>query len=321
MKTNLKSLLSFLFSLLFISTFFLNKASAAFGCKQNHPDATVVNCYTYQNNAYQNCIKDAPGNPNNCYGSDPNCACDPSDPINPCYCWCCWDDRPLCPTATHTCVPSSACPDEDKSTDHICPDMTFGTVCCKNSGTLPLTCECTEQENHQCFAQPPQNPGYVYYRADNYSCDGCSAPGTTYSCYYAYNLSDGVCGNSSSCMAESSCNQGGSTNLGQLDCGPGEVCCYSEVPPLWAMFYTGPVIQNLEDIIGPASKILYSGGLVIGFFFIILAGYRLMTSQGDPQKAKEAQEQLTSAVVGTIFILLSANILRIIIKIITDIDI
>jgi len=92
-------------------------------------------------------------------------------------------------------------------------------------------------------------------------------------------------------------------------------------PPPPELVYKGPVIEKLEDIIGPASKILYSGGLVIGFFFIILSGYRLMTSQGDPQKAKEAQEQLTSAVVGTIFILLSANILRIIIKIITDIDI
>jgi len=82
-------------------------------------------------------------------------------------------------------------------------------------------------------------------------------------------------------------------------------------PP--SLIYNGPVIENLEDILGPVTRMLYYGGLAIGIFFIILSGYRLMTSEGDPQRVKGAQEQLTSAIIGIVFILLSVTIIRVII--------
>ena len=88
--------------------------------------------------------------------------------------------------------------------------------------------------------------------------------------------------------------------------------------PSKEMVYSGPVISELEDILGPVTKILYYGGLAIGGFFIILAGYSLMTSEGDPQKTKAAQERLTAAVIGIIFILLSITILRVIMNEIVD---
>jgi len=94
-----------------------------------------------------------------------------------------------------------------------------------------------------------------------------------------------------------------------------EVCCKGFGPPVPkppSLIYKGPVIENLEDIIGPVAAMLYYGGLAIGFFFIILSGYRLMTSEGDPQRVKGAQEQLTSAIIGIVFILLSVTIIRII---------
>jgi len=77
--------------------------------------------------------------------------------------------------------------------------------------------------------------------------------------------------------------------------------------------YRGPVIESLEGILGPVTRILYYGGLALGIFFIILSGYRLMTSEGDPQRVKGAQEQLTSAIIGIVFILLSVTIIRVII--------
>lgn len=93
------------------------------------------------------------------------------------------------------------------------------------------------------------------------------------------------------------------------------VCDGSVGPPRpFGLLYTGPVIKNLQDILGPVAKMLYYGGLAIGVFFIILSGYRLMTSEGDPQRTKAAQEQLTSAIIGIIFILLSVTILRVIIN-------
>ena len=39
-----------------------------------------------------------------------------------------------------------------------------------------------------------------------------------------------------------------------------------------------------------------------------------MTSEGNPQKVKEGQEELTAAIIGTFFILLSVAILRVIIS-------
>ncbi len=75
--------------------------------------------------------------------------------------------------------------------------------------------------------------------------------------------------------------------------------------------YNGPVIDSLEKILGPVVKILYYGGLMLGIFYIIISGYKLMVSQGNPQQTQDAQEQLTAAVVGTVFILLSLTILGI----------
>jgi hypothetical protein len=57
-------------------------------------------------------------------------------------------------------------------------------------------------------------------------------------------------------------------------------------------------------------------GIAAGLFFIIKAGYTLMTSEGNPQKTTEGKEDLTAAVVGTLFIALSLVTLRIIISVV-----
>lgn len=51
-----------------------------------------------------------------------------------------------------------------------------------------------------------------------------------------------------------------------------------------------------------------AGGIVV--LLIIASGYRLMTSQGDPEKIKAAREQLTAAIVGLLFIIFSLVILQ-----------
>ncbi len=90
-----------------------------------------------------------------------------------------------------------------------------------------------------------------------------------------------------------------------------DTCIGVNLPPKGPV-YNGPIIDSLEKILNPAVRVLYYGGLFVGIFFIILSGYKLMTSEGDPQRTKEAQEQLTSAIIGIIFILLSTTIIRII---------
>lgn len=53
-----------------------------------------------------------------------------------------------------------------------------------------------------------------------------------------------------------------------------------------------------------------SGGIAL--VLIIMSGYQLMTSQGNPEKVQAAKETLTSAIVGLLFIIFSMVILQII---------
>jgi hypothetical protein len=78
--------------------------------------------------------------------------------------------------------------------------------------------------------------------------------------------------------------------------------------------YTGPRITDIISVIRPISRFLYYLGIFLGVAFMIYAGYQLMMSEGDPQKIKAAQEQLTAALFGLLFILLSAAIIRIIVS-------
>lgn len=55
--------------------------------------------------------------------------------------------------------------------------------------------------------------------------------------------------------------------------------------------------------------LLLTIGGAVAFIIIIITGYRLMTSQGDPEKIKGAREQLTAAIVGLVFIIFSIAIL------------
>jgi hypothetical protein len=48
----------------------------------------------------------------------------------------------------------------------------------------------------------------------------------------------------------------------------------------------------------------------IAFILLIIAGFQYVTSAGDPKRAKAAQELLTSAIAGLIFIALSVLILN-----------
>ena len=53
-----------------------------------------------------------------------------------------------------------------------------------------------------------------------------------------------------------------------------------------------------------------SGGIAL--IFIIISGYRIMASRGNPEALQGAQEQLTSAIIGLLFIIFSLVILQII---------
>ena len=116
------------------------------------------------------------------------------------------------------------------------------------------------------------------------------------------------CGVAANCQPGEKCMEFG----GHWSCGYHEDCSGGERPK--NLVYNGPIIDSLDKILSPVTKILYYGGLFIGICFVIFSGYRLMVSQGNPRETQDAQEQLTAAILGILFILLSAAILRIIIN-------
>lgn len=68
---------------------------------------------------------------------------------------------------------------------------------------------------------------------------------------------------------------------------------------------SGSFVTSLLGVI-----LSFAGGIAV--LLIIIAGFRLISSQGNPEKIQAAREQLTAAVVGLIFIIFSLFILQII---------
>lgn len=74
----------------------------------------------------------------------------------------------------------------------------------------------------------------------------------------------------------------------------------------------GPISTDPGGVVSSIMSILLSFAGVVAIFLIIGAGYQMMTSQGNPEKVKEARERLTSAIVGLLFLIFSVAILQII---------
>ncbi len=74
----------------------------------------------------------------------------------------------------------------------------------------------------------------------------------------------------------------------------------------------GPISTDPKEFIAKLMQILLglSGGILL--LFLVINGYKLMASQGDPEKVKEARESIGSAIVGLLFIIFSIFILSLI---------
>jgi hypothetical protein len=74
----------------------------------------------------------------------------------------------------------------------------------------------------------------------------------------------------------------------------------------------GPIPINAGGFVQKLFAIVLSISGGIAVLLIILSGYKLMVSQGNPEKLQGAREQFTAAIVGLLFIILSLVILQII---------
>lgn len=67
----------------------------------------------------------------------------------------------------------------------------------------------------------------------------------------------------------------------------------------------GTIVGNILGIL-----LGISGGIAI--IIIMIAGYRIMFTQNDPEKLKAARDMITSAIIGLLFIIFSAAIMQVI---------
>lgn len=74
----------------------------------------------------------------------------------------------------------------------------------------------------------------------------------------------------------------------------------------------GKIFTDPTNFVKSFFGILLSLAGGIALILIIISGYRLMASGGNPEKVQAAREQLTSAIVGLLFIIFSLSILQII---------
>lgn len=74
----------------------------------------------------------------------------------------------------------------------------------------------------------------------------------------------------------------------------------------------GPISTNVKGLVTSLFKVILSLIGAIAIILIIISGYRLMASQGNPEKIQGAREQLTAAIVGLMFVIFSFVILQII---------
>jgi hypothetical protein len=76
-----------------------------------------------------------------------------------------------------------------------------------------------------------------------------------------------------------------------------------------------PVYEDIGELLSNIFNFLLLLGFALGLFFIVKAGYTLKTSEGHPERTRQGKEELTAAIVGTLFVGLSLVILRIIIRV------
>jgi len=76
--------------------------------------------------------------------------------------------------------------------------------------------------------------------------------------------------------------------------------------------WTMPNPENqLPNLMRQIFVALLAIAVIVGIILIIVSGYKIMTSEGDPRKVQEGKEGLTSAILGLLFVLGSLAIIRV----------
>ncbi len=216
------------------------------------------------------------------------CALDRDPKVNTKHCMCAPADSfiPTGTTAADVCCSGIA-----KAPGNVCAPMDPTTcvandtaVCNPAAGSPP----CCNAPAYKCLKDT--NSANYYCKKDTVISTSCKA-------------STVECGFTSECCGGLTCARGGD-NI--LRCGNYK-----------ALGVTGlnlPRIDSFDGLVSTIYIILLPVALGIGMFFIAKAGYRIKTSQGNPQEVADATDELFHAVIGTGVVSSSMVILRIVIN-------
>jgi hypothetical protein len=118
-----------------------------------------------------------------------------------------------------------------------------------------------------------------------------------------------VCNSGDQCLS-------GTCTLGRCVPGTAEIVCENVGTNTNPKFKCSTAIGPINtDVTGFSKSILQillglSGGILL--VMIIINGYKIMTSQGDPEKIKDAREGIIAAIAGILLIIFSVSILQLI---------
>lgn len=135
----------------------------------------------------------------------------------------------------------------------------------------------------------------------------------------------GICGGESCIPYGNVCNSGGTPVPGGC-CGGVNCTQYTDGnsycgdpfaifdEPITPNEYEGSIV-DYESFLQSMYRLMLPIAIgLIGIPIVAIAGYSIMTSQGDPMRVKSGKEELTAAIAGILFLLLALSILRIILK-------
>jgi hypothetical protein len=211
-----------------------------------------------------------------------------------------------------TCVTSISQCSGNVNSNLSCPSS-FAPVCCTSGAITPTPPVDCSKSNICCYC----GQGDVYGDSSN----GFSQPvcipqdgSTRYSPIPAG--SNGVCPTGKTCDHTLGCvttiNPGAPSNPFLLTPAPKIPCDSANLKGGCDRVSTafGTIGTNLPELVRSLFRAVLSISGVLAVILIIISGYRLMTSQGNPEQVQNAREQLTAAIVGLAFVIFSLVILQ-----------
>jgi hypothetical protein len=270
-------------------------------CEKDSDCASNVCCDGINAGAEDNCDEDdayecvPPADLSRCGNTNLDCACYEL-PIKNSSCeWFAPQDVYRCVSCSNTgasCnVDDDCCNPDDQCVPAIGQDEE-GKICqgaelCQYGGDCVFDDQCCVDEGY--FCHPDSKQCEVFDTGDAIPCSiiGCAPPVGEGDCPHFGEMCWEVAGKKR-CISSEQC----------LDYDTG---------------FKGKMFEEVDTLLGRIFAFLYPAAIFIGIVLIIRSGYCFMTSQGNPAQVKECQEQLSAAVVGIIFVVLSVVILRIII--------